>query len=302
MQTMYSATSGNQVIEEWLGQMAWEALIEEVYTTPKPGLVDTYSNGAHKDMDVALFERSASVLRPYFVRMAEAGYRSQKHPSDVFPELREIGIEAEKAMYAATGNVNTHKGLIFSLGILCAAAASCLRWDGYVSVKNLIRTEQHMVRSALIAELKAIQEKKTDRSHGEELYRRLGTMGVRGEALGGYASIRTIGLPVMQEGIRKGYGWNEIKLQVLMEFMAQAEDTNVIYRTSEKTLEYTQNIARQFLKNGGAYRKGAVEELIKLDEQFIKENISHGGCADLLAITIFLHSVYNGFQSLRRKL
>ncbi|MFW5631079.1 MAG: triphosphoribosyl-dephospho-CoA synthase, partial [Acetivibrio ethanolgignens] len=77
MQTMYGATSGNQMIEEWLGQMAWEALIEEVYTTPKPGLVDTYSNGAHKDMDVALFERSASVFRPYFVRMAEAGSRSQ---------------------------------------------------------------------------------------------------------------------------------------------------------------------------------------------------------------------------------
>lgn len=291
MQDIDSTAFENQAVEEWIGQMAWEALLEEVYTTPKPGLVDTYSNGAHSDMDVELFERSASVLRPYFVRMAEAGYRSQKHPSAIFPELRSIGIEAEKAMYKATGNVNTHKGLIFSLGILCGAAASCIRWDGYVSIKNLIRTEEHMVRPALIAELNAIRQKETEESHGEELYKRQGTMGVRGEALGGYASIRIIGLPVMQEGIRKGYGWNEIKLQVLMEFMAQVEDTNVIYRTSEEVLEDTQRIAREFLKKGGAYRKDAIKELTKLDEQFINENISHGGCADLLAITIFLHSV-----------
>lgn len=100
-----------------IGTKAWQALLEEVYTTPKPGLVDTWSCGAHTDMDVHTFERSAEALRPYFIRMAEQGYTLQCSPKELFAEIRKTGILAEQAMYRATDGVNTHKGLIFTLGI-----------------------------------------------------------------------------------------------------------------------------------------------------------------------------------------
>lgn len=108
-----------------IGTKAWQALLEEVYTTPKPGLVDTWSCGAHTDMDVHTFERSAEALRPYFIRMAEQGYTLQCSPKELFAEIRKTGILAEQAMYRATDGVNTHKGLIFTLGIFCAAAGRC---------------------------------------------------------------------------------------------------------------------------------------------------------------------------------
>ena len=57
-----------------IGTQACQALLEEVYTTPKPGLVDLYSSGAHKDMNVDTFEKSARALQPYFVRMAQQGF------------------------------------------------------------------------------------------------------------------------------------------------------------------------------------------------------------------------------------
>ena len=113
----------NQAVEkaeyfaESIGRMAYQALLEEVYTVPKPGLVDPYSCGAHTDMDVQTFERSAEALYPWFVRMAYQGYQLTCTPEDLFREIRKTGMLAEEAMYRATGHVNTHKGMIFTLGI-----------------------------------------------------------------------------------------------------------------------------------------------------------------------------------------
>ena len=118
----------NQAVEkaeyfaESIGRMAYQALLEEVYTVPKPGLVDPYSCGAHTDMDVQTFERSAEALYPWFVRMAYQGYQLTCTPEDLFREIRKTGMLAEEAMYRATGHVNTHKGMIFTLGIFSAAA------------------------------------------------------------------------------------------------------------------------------------------------------------------------------------
>ena len=99
---------------EWIGNCAWNALIEEVNTTPKPGLVDLYSNGAHTDMDAETFRRSAEALRPFFVQMAREGLSFDGSAEELFMGLRSVGMDAEQAMYAATGGVNTHKGAIFT--------------------------------------------------------------------------------------------------------------------------------------------------------------------------------------------
>lgn len=106
-----------------IGGLAAAAMLEEVYTTPKPGLVDLYSNGAHKDMDVHSFEASAQALEPWLCQMAELGLCCDGSTEELFEEFRRLGIRAEEDMYRATGGVNTHKGALFTLGIFCGAAS-----------------------------------------------------------------------------------------------------------------------------------------------------------------------------------
>lgn len=103
-----------------IAHLATQALQAELDTTPKPGLVDKDNNGAHRDMDHALMQLSINTLHPYFVRLALLGF------SDTLPShtaIRDTGIEAEKAMLAATNGVNTHKGALFSMGLAVVAAA-----------------------------------------------------------------------------------------------------------------------------------------------------------------------------------
>jgi triphosphoribosyl-dephospho-CoA synthase len=275
-----------------VGELAEQSLLQEVYTTPKPGLVDLYSNGAHKDMNVVTFEKSARAIKPFFVEMTLEGMKNQSDLQKVFENIRHIGIEAEKAMYKATGGVNTHKGLIFSLGILCASVGNCIVRGLKLTAQNILFIEQLMVKKTLTDEILRL-EKQTPKTHGETILKNIGITGARGEALSGYAVVWDIGIPVMLKGIEQKKDYNLVKLQTLLSYMSVIQDTNVISRTNVDTLKNTQNIAKQFLQTGGAYSESGIKKLLELDSIFIKKNISHGGCADLLAVTIFLSSVIN---------
>jgi triphosphoribosyl-dephospho-CoA synthase len=271
-----------------IGNLAYRAMLEEVYTTPKPGLVDLYSTGAHKDMDVISFEKSARALEPYFVSMALEGMRLPRMPRLLFERIRRIGLSAEEAMYQATAGVNTHKGLIFHLGILSAAAGACMEAYGTVTTECLVEMEQAMARETLIKELKEMQE---FTSNGEKNLNQYGLTGARGEAISGYASVRRIALPVMAKGVKEGREWNRIKLETLFMLMSRVEDSNIIARHDPSVLLKVQSIARNFLLAGGAYGDKSMVTLKRMDADFIKGNISAGGCADLLAVAIFMHDL-----------
>lgn len=275
----------NDKIAEKIGDMAYRALLEEVYTSPKPGLVDLYSNGAHKDMDVSTFERSADALKPYFAAMAQEGIKHKDSPFEIFSNIRRLGIDAEKAMYHATAGVNTHKGLIFNMGILSAAVGACIERDDTVTLYSLMEMEQAMVRDTLLKEVHGMRD---FTSNGEKNLQKYGTMGARGEAISGYQSIRTISLPVMAKGISEGRDFNLVKLQTLFALMSQVDDSNIIARHNLEALHEVQGLAKEFLSSGGAYQEEAVSILKRMDKDFIDRNISAGGCADLLAVTIFL--------------
>uniref|UniRef100_UPI0028A9E5AC triphosphoribosyl-dephospho-CoA synthase CitG n=1 Tax=Lacrimispora sp. TaxID=2719234 RepID=UPI0028A9E5AC len=271
-----------------IGNMAYRAMLEEVYTTPKPGLVDLYSTGAHKDMDVTSFEKSARALEPYFVSMALEGMRLPNMPRLLLERIRRIGLSAEEAMYQATAGVNTHKGLIFHLGILSAAAGACMEAHGTVTNQCLVEMEQAMARETLIKELKEMQE---FTSNGEKNLDQYGLTGARGEAISGYASVRRIALPVMANGRKEGRDWNRIKLETLFMLMSRVEDSNIIARHDPSVLLKVQSMARNFLEAGGAYGDKSMVTLKRMDADFIKGNISAGGCADLLAVAIFMNDL-----------
>lgn len=276
----------------WIAETAKWALDEEVKTTPKPGLVDLKSNGAHSDMNAQLFFKSANALEACFAEAAWMGMELTVCPEELFRRLRKWGKRAEQKMYSATGNVNTHKGVIFTIGIFCAAVGRCIH-DGNKRMENVRLMEQQMVSLQLRRELREMAKKRAV-THGEDNFCRYGTQGIRGMALDGYKEVFEKALPVLQDGKRQNKDWNQIKLQVLITLMSCIEDSNIISRKDLTTLKAVQKTMKNFLRQGGAYQKSAIARLKRLDEEFTRENISGGGSADLLALTIFLDRIIKG--------
>ena len=194
-------------------------------------------------------------------------------------------VKEHKHIYRA----NTHKGLIFSLGILCSGAAILFKDQNVpLTEEGLFAMEQRMVSVSLRQELERLCRNEAQRTHGEQVFARYGAKGVRGEALSGYPSVRTLALPVIAAGIKEGRDWNTVKLQTLCTLMSQVEDSNILSRRDEPTLSRVQDTFQKFLGEGGAYQKDGEQKLKELDDQFIRENISPGGRADLLAVSILV--------------
>ena len=101
----------------WVARQAVRSLYAELRLYPKPGLVSMVDSGSHDDMDAVTFMRSLFSLRHYFRKICLAGYNDA-----AFAELKRLGIAAEADMLKATRGINTHRGAIFSLGLLCATA------------------------------------------------------------------------------------------------------------------------------------------------------------------------------------
>ena len=239
---------------EIIGNLARRALEQEVLLTPKPGLVDANNNGAHTDMDKDAFLRSAAALEPWFLRMAERGRAFPlESPAQLLEALRPMGMEAEKDMYAATKGVNTHKGALFSLGLLCAACGRLQTQTQPLTVESLCAFAAQMTAGITQREMDAAD------THGLKVHAAYGAKGVRGEAESGFASVRELALPYLK-GENGPY-------KALLNLIAHVCDTNVLHRTGEEGLHWLQ------------------------DRECIEKNISPGGCADLLAIAFFLESV-----------
>ena len=182
-----------------IAKMAQQALLYEVCTTPKPGLVDTRNTGSHKDMDIFTFMASSAALIPYFNQCARLGAENrQLQPAEVFDLLRFPGKLAEESMYKATKGVNTHKGSIFSLGILCAAAGRLghSQWQPQ-AFSDLCK---EMTKGLVARELEASSATETN---GEKIYAAHGISGARGQAESGYQQVLDVGLPVLRKGLQQ---------------------------------------------------------------------------------------------------
>lgn len=281
----------------YMSQAAHTALLAEVGTTPKPGLVDRHDNGAHTDMCYDTFAASTEAIVPYITQMSSLGLSWDKTLPELFLAIRPIGVEAEQAMFQATGGVNTHRGMIFSMGIISSAAGYAYRHYGSFNGEQILALCPHMTYEILERDFAKI-DISNPKTHGERLYAEHGWKGIRGEAQSGYISVKELSLPLIRELSETNTDTNAVYLQVLLHLMAHVDDTNVLIRTDAATLEYEKQQARRILDLGGSFTPEGLRELASLNEDFIQRNISPGGCADLLAVTIYLH-LLEGFENVK---
>lgn len=295
-------------IDEWrratlperISEAAVRALIREAETTPKPGLVDRRNNGSHPDMSLAMLLRSARSLKPYFRECARAGMKLEE--ADAFPTLRALGMEAEKTMLNATGGVNAHKGAIFSLGLLAASAAACLR-SFEADAEKICARAGRMTAPHMEAHFRSLRAE-TAYSFGDRLFLATGLRGARGEAADGFPSVLRIALPALDAeemgnpaevvGSSVTADGNSVMpdadelsgTYALLRLAVEMDDTTLIRRGGRSRAEAAKKEIRAFLDSGLTR-----EKVETLDDQFIRENLTLGGCADLLACAYFLRAV-----------
>jgi holo-ACP synthase/triphosphoribosyl-dephospho-CoA synthase len=263
-------------------------MMSEAAVTPKPGLVDRANNGAHADMDFFTFIDSASALIPWFRDCALAGFDSGCSPNALFENLRPRGMAAETLMKKATGGVNTHRGYIFCLGILCAAYGRLFRDTEKPELAGIIKFSQAMT-AALTQDFFRSHEK-GEPSHGQVVYAQSNIQGIRGEVSRGFPSVTEHALPLLRRILNDGYSLNDAGIAVFLHLLSVAEDTNMIYRGGLGAFRSIQKELRVFLDADPGMEE-IREKAARMDREFIAGNISPGGCADLLGVAFFLHRI-----------
>jgi triphosphoribosyl-dephospho-CoA synthase CitG/holo-ACP synthase CitX len=265
---------------------AYEALLSELMLTPKPGLVDRRNSGAHRDMDIASFLTSARVLLKYFPRFVQIGWDAMDvATSDFLALARSIGVPCEQEMFEATRGINTHKGAIFALGLLCSASGR-LAANGTELTRERICAEVADICAGLVN--RELDDTRSAHTAGERAFHRYGVAGARGEAASGYWTVRSVALPVYDRFRETGIGEELALLESLLHLLMVNADTNLISRGGLAGLEYVRQYARRLLLEGGVLATGGIENIVAFDDELIARNLSPGGSADLLIVTAFL--------------
>lgn len=287
-----------------LGRYAQQAVLYEAVLEPKPGLVDSVDNGSHKDMDIFTFMDSASSLYSGFVDFAMDGFGHTGDARSLFTKIRKTGIQIEKNMFEETKGINTHKGIVFSMGIVIAAVAFSLKNYQKTTVKEfpilspteveiVFSTMQKMTEGLVSKDFHTLETKEI-LTNGERLYMEFGFLGIRGEAEAGFPTVRNMLLKLRKDSFRKPtYSTKDIYLDILFILMSEVQDSTIVSRGGIEALEYVKQTARIFLENGGMQQHNAVEKIVNINECFRERWISPGGSADLLAITILFIKLEN---------
>lgn len=241
-----------------LASFAVDSLLEEVRLTPKPGLVDASNSGAHKDMDIQLFEKSAYALKDYFKTSVLLGMENEC----CMPRLQQAGVQAEKTMFAVTNGVNTHKGAIYAFGLILAAIGSHISFG-----REIFSTASLLAAEGILPQTE---------THGSQVRMKFRRCGARHEAEEGFPNAISA-YNILCE--------TENPYRALLWLMASVQDTNVLYRGGADGIVYVQELAK---KTQALDDEHLIAGLCEMDKKLTEHHLSPGGCADLLALGIFL--------------
>lgn len=262
-----------------IGRLAIRSLYREAALAPKPGLVCPDSRGSHDDMDFATFVRSLQALRGYFPAIAARGRQAP-----ALAPLQALGIVAEQRMLAATGGVNTHRGAIFNLGLLCAASGLVHAGGGIPDAPTVCHTVSERWGREIVAGLAAAPAA----SHGLIVARRYGCGGARQEAAAGFPAALALGLPAYRRILAATGDAGLAAVQALFALIAGLEDSNLLWRGGRAGLACGQRLAAEFLATGGVLADDWRRHAAVVDREFVARRLSPGGSADLLGVTLFL--------------
>lgn len=268
-----------------IGRAATLALYDELSLAPKPGLVTLTDRGSHDDMDAHTFMRSLFALRHYFGQIAEAGFSRAE-----FAVLERCGMAAEARMLAATGGVNTHRGAIFMLGLLCAAAGAALYEQGGALHPDQLRDALRRHWGDALAR----RCRRTPVLPGGVAARRHGLRGASEEAALAFPVLFETALPALDAALARGLTPSQARLDTLFQVMAVLDDSNLAHRGGLAGLRYAQRRAREYLDRGGVARLDGLREAQALADDFVARRLSPGGAADTLAAACLIRRVRTG--------
>lgn len=268
-----------------VGQYLTQAILLEVSTHPKPGLVTRLSNGAHKDMSIFTFMMSSAVLSKAFNDLQDIGQAHRGTLVELFCKLRSYGVGAEAELLRVTKGVNTQRGILFAGGIVSAVSGYAMNMG--LSRDALLPLIKEMAAGLVARELKNLDH--AAMTAGEKLYYKYGITGIRGEVENGFPSVVNYGLPALEDAFDKGATINDALVHALISLMTVVEDSNVIWRTDYDTLLEVQKIAKNILSLGSVFTEKGRMAIAETERYFLQRRISPGGSADLLSVTITLY-------------
>lgn len=260
---------------ECVGKAASMSLEEEVFLTPKPGLVDQNDKGSHKDLTVKMMLHSACSLTSTFKKIAHVSY-GKSPTQDIREEIAKIGRAGEKKMFKSTNNINTHKGAIWALGLIASAFSI---EEGKVSSLEVLKT------AGEIAKFPDEQHLQTISTNGLKVISKYNVPGARGEATLGFPTIRDYGLPAYNYYNKLGYDEETVQIMTLMTLIANLSDTCILHRGGKEGLRIAQKEANKVIETGD------LTKLKSMNKLFVELNISPGGSADLLSAILFLNKL-----------
>lgn len=263
-------------------------LYAELALYPKPGLVSLVDNGSHTDMDAATFMRSMFALRHYYARITRAG--ADDAP---FAQLKLLGIDAEGRMLDATGGINTHRGAIFCLGMLCAGIGRAAA-QGVALTPEALRAVLLLRWGEELASHCAVPGPAPTGSHGLRAAALHGASGAREEGALGFPSVFEIGLPALRQTLAAGRGMRQARVDALFALMAHVSDTNVYHRGGAAGAAIVREQASRFLAAGGTADAGWLARAVHCHRLFVEHRLSPGGAADLLAATCLVNAATAG--------
>ncbi len=269
-----------------IGQAMTLGILMEASCNPSPGLVSPFSMGAHEDMNFLSFMLGSSVISPYFSLFGQMGMNWDEKTS-LLNELRVVGKCAEKQLLQKTGGVNTQRGILFLGGIVAAASGAIVKSEK-ITIDKICNKVSQICEGLVEKELQNLKFKK-EYTDGEKIFIEHGITGIRGEVNDGLPSIFNISYPNFVKAMESGVGLNYAMVDSLLHLIAEVEDTTIISRVGIMGLKKAQARTREVIEKGSVYTIRGKREICKLNRYFINENISPGGCADLLAITISIY-------------
>lgn len=268
---------------------AVRGLLYEVSTTPKPGLVDRNNSGSHRDMNFFTFLDSSASLIPWFREFFCLGWDHSSEPNEqIFERLRYAGQRAETAMFSATGGINTHKGLVFASAILCGALGKVHAGRELPLPFTDVLQECRRLGKCSLSDLHRPPNVQTTLpTNGERIFTAYGIRGARGEAAAGFPSAVQIGLPALRKWLSAGFSLNDSAAMALLTLISEVDDTNMVHRGGPELAKKRKEQAKILLS--AVTKENFKETLYTLDHQYMTENLSPGGCADLLAVSLMFH-------------